>query len=136
MREPTDSGAIERQLHDLAERRRPLDPAYSHVIIAVAMALAVAPDHYTQLHLVGDVTGLLDALGEEQAVVVGHDWGAPVAWHTALFRPDCVRGVVVLSVPYTPRGPASCSPPYGRRSARAAPWPTSSSLGGRGGAGA
>jgi pimeloyl-ACP methyl ester carboxylesterase len=38
------------------------------------------------------------------AVVVGHDWGAPVAWNTALFRPDRVRGVVGLSVPYRPRG--------------------------------
>src|SRR5207253_11480898 len=55
-------------------------------------------------HLVGEVVGLLDALGEERAVVVGHDWGAPVAWHTALFRPDRVRGVVGLSVPFRPRG--------------------------------
>ena len=62
---------------------------------------------YTMLHLVGDVVGLLDALGSEQAVVVGHDWGAPVAWHTALLRPDRVRGVVGLSVPFRPRGPAS-----------------------------
>jgi pimeloyl-ACP methyl ester carboxylesterase len=35
---------------------------------------------------------------------VGHDWGAPLAWHTALLRPDRIRGVVGLSVPYTPRG--------------------------------
>lgn len=62
---------------------------------------------YTMLHLVGDVVGLLDALGEQQAVVVGHDWGAPVAWHTALLRPDRVRAVVGLSVPFRPRGPAS-----------------------------
>ena len=62
---------------------------------------------YTQLHLVGDVVGLLDALGESRAVVVGHDWGAPVAWNTALLRPDRVRGVVGLSVPYLPRGPMS-----------------------------
>jgi pimeloyl-ACP methyl ester carboxylesterase len=62
---------------------------------------------YTQLHLVGDVIGLLDALGEEQAVVAGHDWGAPIAWTTALMRPDRVRGVVGLSVPYMPRGPVS-----------------------------
>jgi epoxide hydrolase A/B len=60
---------------------------------------------YSIFHLVGDVIGLLDALGDEQAVVVGHDWGAPVAWHTALFRPDRVRGVVGLSVPYRPRTP-------------------------------
>jgi pimeloyl-ACP methyl ester carboxylesterase len=63
-----------------------------------------AIDAYSIFHLVGDVIGLLDALGEERAVVVGHDWGAPVAWHTALFRPDRVRGVVGLSVPFRPRG--------------------------------
>lgn len=60
-------------------------------------------DRYTLLHLVGDVIGLLDALGEDQAVIVGHDWGAPVAWQTALLRPDRVRGVVGLSVVYRPR---------------------------------
>jgi pimeloyl-ACP methyl ester carboxylesterase len=59
---------------------------------------------YTMLHLVGDVIGLLDVLGEERAVVVGHDWGAPVAWHTAQLRPDRVRGVAGLSVPHRPRG--------------------------------
>lgn len=64
-------------------------------------------DQYTQLHLVGDVVGLIDALGEEQAVLVAHDWGSPVAWNTALLRPDRVRGVVALSLPYLPRGPVS-----------------------------
>jgi pimeloyl-ACP methyl ester carboxylesterase len=87
--------------------------------LAEAGFRAVAPDQrgyggtdrpddigqYTMLHLVGDVIGLLDALGEEQAIVVGHDWGAPVAWHTALLRPDRVGGVVGLSVPFMPRGP-------------------------------
>jgi pimeloyl-ACP methyl ester carboxylesterase len=62
-----------------------------------------AIDAYSIFHLVGDVIGLIDALGERQAVVVGHDWGAPVAWNTALFRPDRVRGVVGLSVPHRPR---------------------------------
>jgi pimeloyl-ACP methyl ester carboxylesterase len=66
-----------------------------------------AIEQYTILHLVGDVIGLMDALGVETAVVVGHDWGAPVAWNTALMRPDRVRGVVGLSVPYLPRGPRS-----------------------------
>jgi pimeloyl-ACP methyl ester carboxylesterase len=61
---------------------------------------------YTILHLTGDVIALLDALGADQAVIAGHDWGAPVAWHTALFRPDRVRGVIGLSVPYRPRGSA------------------------------
>ncbi|MCK9519951.1 MAG: alpha/beta hydrolase [Dehalococcoidia bacterium] len=59
---------------------------------------------YTQLHLVGDIVGLLDALGEETAVVAGHDWGAPVAWNAALMRPDRFPAVIALSVPYTPRG--------------------------------
>jgi pimeloyl-ACP methyl ester carboxylesterase len=61
-------------------------------------------DKYTLLHLVGDVVGLLDALGVESAVVAGHDWGAPVAWHAALLRPDRFRGVIGLSVPFVPRG--------------------------------
>jgi pimeloyl-ACP methyl ester carboxylesterase len=61
-------------------------------------------EKYSMFHLVGDVIGLLDALGEERAVVVGHDWGAPVAWTTAQFRPDRVRGVIGLSVPFRPRG--------------------------------
>src|SRR5207248_10231591 len=38
-------------------------------------------DQYSMFHLVGDVIGLLDALGEPRAVGAGHDWGAPVAWH-------------------------------------------------------
>jgi pimeloyl-ACP methyl ester carboxylesterase len=63
-----------------------------------------AVDQYTMLHLTGDVIALLDALGEPRAVVAGHDWGAPVAWHAALLRPDRVRGVIGLSVPYRPRG--------------------------------
>ena len=63
-----------------------------------------AADQYTMLHLAGDVIALLDALGEQTAVVAGHDWGAPVAWHTALLRPERVRGVIGLSVPYWPRG--------------------------------
>ena len=64
-----------------------------------------AIEAYTLFHLVGDMVGLLDALGAAQAVVVGHDWGAPVAWHAALLRPDRFRGVVGLSVPFWPRGP-------------------------------
>ena len=61
-------------------------------------------ERYTLFHLVGDMVGVLDALGEKTAVVVGHDWGAPVAWHAALLRPDRFRAVVGLSVPYRPRG--------------------------------
>jgi len=61
-------------------------------------------DQYTLLHLVGDMVGLVDALGEGPAVIAGHDWGAPVAWHAALLRPDRFRAVIGLSVPYRPRG--------------------------------
>jgi len=97
--------------------------SWRHQLPALAEAgyHAVAPDqrgygqtdrpteieHYTQLHLVGDIVGLLDALGEEKAVLVGHDWGGPVTYNTALLRPDRFRGVVLLSTPYVPRGPFS-----------------------------
>lgn len=61
-------------------------------------------DQYTLLHLVGDMVGLVDALGGGPAVIAGHDWGAPVAWHAALLRPDRFRAVIGLSVPFRPRG--------------------------------
>ena len=51
---------------------------------------------YTVSHLVGDVVGAVAALGEREAVVVGHDWGAPVAWYAALMRPDVFRAVAAL----------------------------------------
>ncbi|MGW1838541.1 alpha/beta fold hydrolase [Streptomyces sp. NPDC002067] len=63
-----------------------------------------AVEAYSILHLAGDVIALIHALGEKEAFVVGHDWGAPVAWHTALLRPDVVRGVAGLSVPPPFRG--------------------------------
>jgi pimeloyl-ACP methyl ester carboxylesterase len=65
-----------------------------------------AIDQYTLLHLVGDMVGLIDALGAEQAVIAGHDWGAPVAWTAAQLRPDRFRAVIGLSVPFRPRGTA------------------------------
>ena len=63
-----------------------------------------AIDQYTLLHLTADMVGVLDALKAKTAVIVGHDWGAPVAWHAALFRPDRFRAIAALSVPYRPRG--------------------------------
>jgi pimeloyl-ACP methyl ester carboxylesterase len=60
-------------------------------------------DQYTLLHLVGDMVGLLDALGVARGVIAGHDWGAPVAWQAARLRPDRFPAVVGLSVPYAPR---------------------------------
>jgi pimeloyl-ACP methyl ester carboxylesterase len=61
---------------------------------------------YDVLELGADLVGLLDALGEEQAVFVGHDWGADVVWKLALAHPERVRAVVGMSVPYAPRAPA------------------------------
>lgn len=58
---------------------------------------------YTLLHLVGDLVGLLEALGEPQAILIGHDWGANVAWQAALMRPDLFPALVTMSVPYIPR---------------------------------
>lgn len=62
-------------------------------------------DQYTLLHLVGDMVGLLDAFGADTAVITGHDWGAPVAWYSALLRPDRFRAVIGMSVPFWPRLP-------------------------------
>ena len=92
--------------------------AWRHQLAALASAgyRAVAPDmrgyggtdappdvaSYTMLHHVGDMTELVHALGETQAVIVGHDWGAPVAWAAALLRPDIFRAVAGLSVPFSP----------------------------------
>ncbi len=60
---------------------------------------------YTLLHLVGDLVGLLDALGEAQAILVSHDWGSNLAWHAALLRLDRFPALVTMSVPYIPRAP-------------------------------
>jgi len=59
----------------------------------------VAIDQYTLLHLLGDMVCFLDAREIDTAVIVGSDWGAIVAWHAALLRPDRFRGVVALAVP-------------------------------------
>ena len=93
--------------------------SWRHQLSALAQAgfHAVAPDQrgygqtsrpeaieaYHIFQLVGDIVGLVQALGEEQAIIVGHDWGAPVAWHCALLRPDIFRAIALLSVPYRPR---------------------------------
>ena len=62
-----------------------------------------AIEAYTLLHLTGDMVGLVQAVGEERAVIIGHDWGAPVAWFCALLRPDIFHAIGSLSVPYRPR---------------------------------
>jgi pimeloyl-ACP methyl ester carboxylesterase len=98
-----------------------LGRSWRHQLPALAAAgyRAVAPDMrgygrtdapadiaaYSILHLVGDVVGLVAALGEKQAVIVGHDWGANVAWAAAMMRPDLFPAVVAMSVPRRARGP-------------------------------
>jgi len=64
----------------------------------------VEVDAYRMIRKVADNVALVKALGEEQAVVVGHDWGAPIAWNSALIRPDVFRAVAGLSVPFAPSG--------------------------------
>jgi pimeloyl-ACP methyl ester carboxylesterase len=63
-------------------------------------------DDYDIFQLTSDVVGLIDAAGEQSAVVVGHDWGALVAWWCAVLHPDRVRAVAGLSVAFTGRAPA------------------------------
>ena len=60
---------------------------------------------YTALHIVGDLVGLLDHLGIDQAFLVGHDWGAVMAWYFCLLKPDRVKALVNMSLAYRPRNP-------------------------------
>lgn len=64
-------------------------------------------ERYTLRELAGDVAAVIDALGAGPAIVVGHDWGAPIAWNTARLHADKVRAVVGMSVPYLPIAPVS-----------------------------
>ncbi len=63
-------------------------------------------EDYDVLTICADLAGLLDDAGAADAIFVGHDWGAVVAWHMALAHPERVRAVAGLSVPITPRAPA------------------------------
>jgi pimeloyl-ACP methyl ester carboxylesterase len=97
-----------------------LSYSWRHQIKALAQAgfHVVAPDMrgfgrtsapadisaYSIFDTVGDMVALVAALGERNAAIVGHDWGAPVAWHAALFRPDLFAAVAGLSVPPPFRG--------------------------------
>jgi pimeloyl-ACP methyl ester carboxylesterase len=97
--------------------------SWRHQLPAVAAAgfRAVAPDMrgygdtdkpaaveaYDIHNLARDVVGVIDALGEKTAVVVGHDWGSLVAWNSVLLHPDRFTGLVAMSVPYGGRGAVS-----------------------------
>jgi len=92
--------------------------SWRHQLQALAEAgfHAVAPDQrgygqsdapeaieaYDLLHLTGDIVGLVYALGETQAAIVGHDWGSAVAWTSALLRPDIFHSLCMMSVPFLP----------------------------------
>jgi pimeloyl-ACP methyl ester carboxylesterase len=65
---------------------------------------------YDMLALCGDMTGLLDAIGEDSAIFIGHDWGSFLAWQLAWIHPERVRAVAGLSVPFVPRAPAAPLP--------------------------
>ena len=65
-----------------------------------------AIEAYSMAEMTNDMAGLISALGENTAVVIGHDWGVPIAWNTALLHPHRVSAVAGLSVPYTGSGPA------------------------------
>ncbi len=60
---------------------------------------------YTLRELASDAAAVIDELGDGSAIVVGHDWGAPIAWNTARLYPDKVTAVCGMSVPYIPVGP-------------------------------
>ena len=61
-------------------------------------------EDYDIAHLTGDLLGLLDHFGHQDAVFVGHDWGAIVVWNLALMHPKRVSGIINLSVPFMERG--------------------------------
>ena len=117
--EAGDEGPLVVLAHGFPE----LGYSWRHQLPALAAAgyRAVAPDQrgygrssrpsavedYDIHHLTGDLVAILDDLGEERAVFVGHDWGSMVVSHQALLHPDRVRGLVNMSVPHLPRGPVS-----------------------------
>ena len=65
-----------------------------------------AIEAYSLREMCADIASLIEGLGAKQAILIGHDWGAPIVWHTALFFPEKVSAVAGLSVPHTGRGPA------------------------------
>jgi pimeloyl-ACP methyl ester carboxylesterase len=60
----------------------------------------VGVSNYTIDKLVDDVAGLINALGRQRAIVVGHDWGGIVAWATAMMRPEVVERLIIMNVPH------------------------------------
>lgn len=97
--------------------------SWRHQIPAIAAAgyHVIAPDmrgygksdkppnveDYDINHTSADIVGLIDAMGAEKAIVIGHDWGAIVTWNTALLHPDRVSAMIAMSVPNGGRGASS-----------------------------
>ena len=97
--------------------------SWRHQIVAVANAgyRVVAPDmrgygatdapanveDYNITEVAADMVGLVDAFGEEKAIIIGHDWGSIVAWNTVLLHPDRFSALVAMSVPYSGRAAQS-----------------------------
>jgi len=93
--------------------------SWRHQIQAVASAgyRVVAPDmrgygatdappqveDYTIVELAADIVGIIDAFGEDKAILMGHDWGSIVAWNTVLLHPERFSALVAMSVPYSGR---------------------------------
>jgi pimeloyl-ACP methyl ester carboxylesterase len=124
-----DSGEVRMAVHELGAGPPVIlihgfpELAFSwrHQLPALAAAgyRAIAPDmrgyggtdkpgqiaDYTVQKLIGDVTGLMDALKLERALIVGHDWGALVGWQMCLLAPERMAGYVALNIPFFKRPP-------------------------------
>ncbi|PRZ43041.1 pimeloyl-ACP methyl ester carboxylesterase [Antricoccus suffuscus] len=117
-----DAGPSDGPLVILAHGFPELGYSWRHQVPALAEAgyRVLAPDQrgyglssrpeeiaaYDIEHLSADLIGLIDEIGAEKAVLVGHDWGSMVVWQTTLLHPDRVAGVCGMSVPFSPRPPA------------------------------
>ncbi|MCT7363001.1 epoxide hydrolase [Mycolicibacterium llatzerense] len=136
-----DTNGVQLQVTEAGERGAPvvvlahgfpeLAHSWRHQIPALAAAgyHVLAPDQrgyggssrppavkdYDIVHLTADLAGLLDDVGAERAVVVGHDWGSPVVCNFALLHPDRVIAVAALSVPPVPRAAAPPTEIWRRR---------------------
>lgn len=62
-------------------------------------------EDYDMEHLTGDIAGMMDAMGIEKGVIVGHDWGGIVAWMMPLMHPKRVAGMIGVNTPFFPRSP-------------------------------
>lgn len=66
-----------------------------------------AVEDYDIKQLSADLAGLVDALGEETAILIGHDWGSIVTWNSMLLHPEKFTALAAMSVPYNDRSPVS-----------------------------